>query len=195
MYSVVESAGDLMADTGWLSVQAGSDALGVGHVAWGTPENIYDTEDSHATAAYVGPASDQSHYLLAQNPGATIPAGSIIDGIEVQIEQKASADEATQYATDYIVKLIKGDGTYSSTDHSRGLGTHWGLIDGYITYGGSADLWGETWTVATLNGTVFGAALSANLQSSLLGITASVDHVQIKIYYHAPIGYTQAYIY
>lgn len=56
--------------------------------------------------------------------------------------------------------------------------TSWPTSDAYVTYGGAADTWGRSWTVAEINNAGFGAALSASrFNGNLL-----VDHFQITVY-------------
>jgi len=56
------------------------------------------------------------------------------------------------------VRIIKG-GVVGSTD--RASGSAWPGTLTYSTYGSSSDLWGETWTVADINSSSFGVAISA----------------------------------
>jgi len=58
---------------------------------------------------------------------------------------------------DNSIKIVKG-GTISGTDKSAGA--VWGGAS-YASFGGSADLWGLSWTVADINSSTFGVAISA----------------------------------
>lgn len=131
------------------------------------------SDNSYATCVLF--PSGQSHYLAATNFGFSIPGGSTIEGIVVEIEHKESGAAACR---DNRVRIIKG-GVTGSTD--KASGTEWPTSDGYGSYGASNDLWGETWTVADINSSGFGVAVSA---LGLGGGTASVDHVRVTVYYH-----------
>ncbi len=52
-------------------------------------------------------------------------------------------------------------------------------IDATVTYGGSSDLWGETWTPADINAAGFGAAIAVTDGLD----TAGVDHITAKVYF------------
>lgn len=58
---------------------------------------------------------------------------------------------------DHRVRIVKG-GVIGATD--KASVTAWPGTLAYTTYGGEADLWGETWTVADINSTTFGVAIS-----------------------------------
>lgn len=55
------------------------------------------------------------------------------------------------------VKIVKG-GSISGTDKSTGAAIP--VNDTYVSYGGSSDLWGLSWTPADINAIDFGAAFS-----------------------------------
>jgi hypothetical protein len=61
--------------------------------------------------------------------------------------------------SDYEIKLIKADSTYSS--QNKALATPLGLVanPGYTSYGGSGQLWGETWSYTDINSDNFGLVL------------------------------------
>lgn len=118
--------------------------------------------------------SVQTHYLKATNFGFSIPTGAAISGIVVEIERKESA---ANVARDNRVRIVKG-GTIGTTD--KASASEWPTTDTYATYGSDVDLWGETWTVADINSSNFGVAISA---MGLGGGTASIDHIRITVYY------------
>jgi hypothetical protein len=115
-----------------------------------------------------------THYLKATNFGFTIPGGSTIEGIVVEIEHKESGSTV---AKDNRVRIVKG-GTIGSTD--KASASEWPTSDAYASYGRFDDLWGETWSSTDINATDFGVALSA---IGLGAGTASVDHIRITVYY------------
>jgi hypothetical protein len=82
---------------------------------------------------------------------------------------------------DSSVKLLKNNSAVG-TDHAAS--TPWGSIESTATYGGSADLWGTTWTPADVNGSTFGVQLTAK-NVAAAAATAAVDFVQITVTYSA----------
>lgn len=145
---------------------------------WTNPTNIYTSNNVYARASLS--IEQISHWLRATTFGFSIPGEATIDGIKVEIEKKSNI----YGIEDYSVKIVKG-GTESGTD--KGLPALWETTDTYVTYGGSTDKWGLTWTPANINATNFGVSISAlNAGESL--ITAYVDHIRITVYYTEPAG-------
>lgn len=143
---------------------------------WGDPSNAGASDDSYATRG-LGMSGGFSNYLKATNYGFAIPAGSTINGIEVFVERKGSQADTVK---DYRVRAVKGGAT-GSTD--KASATYWPTSDGSATYGGAADLWGETWTADDINDAGFGAALAAVNDDAIAERTASVDHISITVHY------------
>jgi hypothetical protein len=56
----------------------------------------------------------------------------------------------------------------------------WQTNDKVVTHGGSADLWGDTWTAADVNASNFGVAISATDGTATLAL---VDHITMTVYY------------
>ena len=94
----------------------------------------------------------------ANNFNLQVPASAVIDGIEVGIEKRSSVGTVL----DGRVRIVKG-GVVGATDRSDG--PSWPTADTAVTYGGSSDLWGETWTAADVNASGFGGAI---IPSSLI---------------------------
>jgi len=121
--------------------------------------------------------TDSSDYLLATKFGFAIPIGATIDGIEVMIERKGESGTIK----DAVVRLIKG-GTISGNNYASS--SSWPTSDETATYGGSADLWGLALTDADVNADDFGITVAVKRSSSSSSDkTASVDHIQLKVYY------------
>lgn len=59
---------------------------------------------------------------------------------------------------DETVKIVKSDGTFGTTN--KATLTNIPSVDTYVSYGGSADLWGETWTSTDINDVDFGMVIS-----------------------------------
>ncbi|MBS1983098.1 MAG: hypothetical protein JST16_02905 [Bdellovibrionales bacterium] len=147
--------------------------------AWANASNATTSNNSYATVALT--SATVSVNLAATGFGFSIPSDATVTGIKVEWEKKVSAGAT---AFDNSIRIIKG-GTIGSTDKSSG--TAWGTSDAFSTYGGSSDLWGETWTASDINSSNFGAALSARSTSGT-SRTYSVDSVRITVSYVSSSG-------
>lgn len=169
-FVVVRSTGD---SSNYL--QIGVDASSQTHS--GNPAQSNDgsswTEKSEDTCFYVkGRTTKTTNYLKATNFGFSIPADATINGIKVDIEQKAP-----YYAIESAIKIVKADGTIGSTNKSTGA--RLSSTDTYISYGGASDLWGETWSYTNINDADFGVV------ASFIGTRDNVyiDHIRMTVYY------------
>lgn len=155
----------------------------IGTKTWASTGNAITSNNSYATVALND--FEISHYLKATNFGFSIPAGSTINGITVEVEKKAANPNRVK---DYQVRIVKG-GTIGPTD--RADGSFWGNSDSYTTYGGASDLWGETWTANDINNNGFGLAFSAQKTVTNGGnVTTSIDHIRITVTYTAAVAPT-----
>jgi len=154
------------------------DDSSVGSIAWSSPSNAQTSDDSRATAS-LG-ANEISHYLKATGFGFNIPTGASIDGIQVDVERNGGSSGKI---SDNSVRLVQ-NGTIAGDDKSAVEA--WPSSDAYITYGGSTDTWGLTWTYSDINNSNFGFVISAQHDNSGATRYASVDHIQITVYYNNP---------
>lgn len=116
-----------------------------------------------------------TNYLVITNFGFNIP-GATINGILVEIDRS----DSNQLTSDYHIRIVKG-GSIMSTDRSTGI--HYPAIDAYQSYGGSSDLWGQSWSFSDINSPNFGVAIAAQ-RNATGGITAgSIDNVRITVTY------------
>lgn len=81
---------------------------------------------------------------------------------------------------DHAVRVIKGGVIGGSNLASAAA---WPTSDAYATYGGATELWGQTWNLADVNATNFGAAIAARVQNG----TARVDHMRLTVYYYSTL--------
>lgn len=164
-----------MASQGPNSPAASANNLSFGSVPWADNENVV-AEDGAVASATVDMGMP-SNYLAATEFGFTIPAGATIDGILVEVKRRS---DGLSDLRDARVRLIKG-GTIQSTD--KASASSWPGSLTYASYGGSADLWGNTWTAADINATDFGVAFAAELNGFVPPGGAEVDHIRITLYY------------
>jgi hypothetical protein len=154
----------------------GADDSAVGSVLWSNESEITLDNGLFAEASL---NDDISHYLKADNFGFSIPSGVTITGIVVEwYKAQLTTTRGAIAVIDNAVRIVK-DGSIGSTDKSNG--TAWG-IGSLVTYGGSSDLWGESWTAEDINDPTFGAVISAQLGASGSN-TAQVDYCKITVYY------------
>jgi hypothetical protein len=135
---------------------------------WTNPTNLTAQDAVYATATIF---SSPSYALVGTYPGASIPSGSVIDGIEVMIRRYASGNGAN--TNTYQVTLPKGTPKDGSPP--------WPNSPANETFGGPTDLWGTTWTPTDFNS-------SFNVQFQIAKSTgttgAYVDYMSVTIYYH-----------
>lgn len=173
-----------MASEGPRSAGSGADNSGVGTQTWSNPTNITSSNDSRATVT-VSPAPQISHYLVSSAHGFTIPGGSTINGIVVEIERSTGAQFGS-FGRDNRVRIVKG-GAIGATD--KASASEWPeSTDATASYGSSSDLWGETWTAADINDSGFGAALAVTNTGAVDSVSMRVDHMRITVYYTAAAG-------
>lgn len=161
-----------MADTGWQIPGTIANDSTLGSSSWDNPTNAASSDNSRAT----GNDSSGTYYLKCTNFGLSIPSGSVVNGIEVRIERRQSGPGGGS-CTDNVLKIVKSDGSFGSED--KATSDEWSLSDTYDSYGGSNDLWSESWVPADINDVNFGVGLSAVTSFAI----AEVDSVQIKVYY------------
>ncbi len=168
------------ASTGPKNPGDGANVATTGTAAWTGPGNITTAGSPYATALIGGGAT--TNYLQATNYNFAIPSGSTINGITVAINRMASGPSPSN-VSDNVVNLIRGG---SVTGNNKATGTAWPVSLETATYGGSADLWGSSWTAANINGTDFGVYLSA--YNGNVGGTrdVTVDTIQVTVNYTLP---------
>lgn len=159
-----------------------ADDASVGTKGWINTSNVSASDNVYASVAN-NHAPTTSHYIKCTNFGFSIPGGSTINGITVEVERKKTG---TGTVKDNIVKLVKG-GTISGTDKAD-TATAWPTSDAYATYGSSSDLWGLSLTDTDVNDSTFGVAISTTLTNSKLAVTANVDHIRMTVTYTAGGG-------
>lgn len=157
-----------------------ADDSAVGTVAWTNPGNAAASDNTRANAAC---ATATTHYLKATNFGFAIPAGATIGGITAEIEHNKGPMAGY---TENRISIVKADGTIGTTNKSTGATGPLADADTYVTYGGSADLWDETWTSTSINDSDFGVVFSVT--GTAASSQAQVDHIRITVTYTAAVS-------
>ena len=146
---------------------------------WGSTGNAKLSDNRYTDVDLAD--TDSSEYFECTMFGFGIPIGASIDGIEVTIERSGESNALK----DASVKIIKG-GAVGGTEHKSA--SVWPTADEPASYGGSSDLWGLAWIDGDINANDFGVAIAAKRAVSTgTKKTASIDHVQIKVYYTVPL--------
>ena len=149
---------------------------------WSGPANAISSNDVYAIPTANMPNNgDYTDYLKITNFQFTIPTGSVITGIAVNVERS----DANGKSKDSEVKVIKA-GSIGVTN--KALSPAWGGTDAVQTYGANGDIWGNTWAVADINATNFGFAFSAKrVGGGGQATLAKIDEVIITVYYTTPL--------
>lgn len=193
--SEVLDTGFIGADT-WESVGGGS--------AWATGDaDALTTVDAKLVQSNTLSVSNYTAVLKAKWSDAvlTIPAGSVIRGIEIKVTRLASYHTATRYVVDNHVQISTSDGQFSAdkaqpTIKWNGTNTGGGPADPEeaITYGGPNDLWGLQFNPSEINDEGFHALLSVTQYDDGSGaVNATVNQIAVKVYYQAQTR--KAYVY
>ncbi len=145
---------------------------GSGSVAWANPDRarFNDSQWAYASLNTTNGALT-SNTLACLGYGLNIPQTAIIKGIRVNIKRGYDPTKGT--ASDALVRLLLGT---SVTSADRSASTPYNNGEGI--YGGSNDLWGNTWTPTQINNGNFGVAF-ATQGNTFVG----VDAVTITVYY------------
>ena len=164
------------------------DASNGGVSTWSNLSNATTSNDQFAIAS-CGTfkdgliwVSELTHYLVATDFSFGVPAGSTINGISAEVERRAGS--ISPAISDASIRLVVG-GSIAGSDLSAGLA--WSTTEEVITYGGAAELWGLTPTVADVNSSNFGFAISAvsAISGGHIG-QCQVDQMRMTVYYTLP---------
>lgn len=147
-----------------------------GTIDWVDISNAFTENNFFAYVNLVGATT--SNYICLYNFGFSIPTGSTINGIVVEWLRNSN----NGLVADNSVRLLINN-SYAGDEKS--FGSIWPTTAAYQSFGGAADLWGLTPTVAQINSAFFGACLSAVSSGSDV---AYVDTCRITVYYTPPIG-------
>lgn len=157
---------------------------------WTGPTNIAVTDAVYATQSVL--SLNISTALSTSTLGFSIPAGSTINGIQVDIVRHASSGSSMDFGTTQGatgVSLSKVAGTRVGT--AKNDTTLWGTTDATTTFGSAADLWGTTWTAAEVNATGFGVVMDCENNNATLARTASIDSILVTVTFTPPPSQSQ----
>lgn len=136
-----------------------------------------------ATSGPLNSAGKQTQRLQVTNLGLNAISSlygtytiSVI-GIEVKVHRKADVSNSV---IDDTVRLLK-NGIATGSNYAKSNTTYWPTATSVVTYGGSTDLWGASWSISDINNANFGAMVRAKQAAN--SPSASVDHIEVIVYY------------
>jgi hypothetical protein len=152
--------------------------LGDGAVAWNNLGNLYADDGSGCNVILsTGQLSDT---LRIDGFGFAIPTGATVNGITVTMERYVGVGGNSD-RLDYLQLTKTGLGV--GNDYADTL-VDWSTPTPEVkSFGGVADLWGQSWTPAEINASTFGVRLRARCVTSGGSDTCVLDYVTITITY------------
>ena len=145
---------------------------------WTTPANVGADDAAYASiTAATFDAGDVSYLLRATNLSMGVPTGAIIVGILVEIERYYASGSGL--VEDVDVVLTKDGTTRVGSDYSAGA--DFTTSPAVVSFGGVADLWGTTWSVAEVNATTFGVFYKMGAVAN--NADGFVDFIRVTTYY------------
>lgn len=158
-----------------------ADDAGTGTRIWSNVGNAKSSDGFFSVAEVPSGTTATAHYLKATNFGYTVPEGETILGIQASIERRESSANFGE-VKDSRVRIVKG-GTIQATG-DKSTGAKWPTAAAVAHYGGEGDLWSNTWTVADVNSSSFGVAISPQLKSTLGVKKAEVDEIELVVFWN-----------
>lgn len=153
--------------------------IGAGNIAWGSPTNIELADGTNATnnLPNASVSNQVSMDLIGTGFGFAISAGATINGILLEINVKQNALTGGG-AFENTIRILKA-GTAVGTDKTTGAVPPTTATT--VNYGGSADLWGTTWSPSDINNANFGACAVYENDNVTNTKTVSVDFFRITV--------------
>lgn len=147
------------------------------------PGNVATSNNIYASFVHCACCDANTQCLYARNFGFSIPAGSIIQGIQVDVEKSAQLGANVQ---DNGIRLSKAGVEVGNNYMSA---ANWPSIDTYVSYGSCSDLWGTTWTATDINDPNFGVYFASIDYSGncSFAFTSYIDHIRIRVCYNPPL--------
>jgi hypothetical protein len=116
---------------------------------------------------------------------------------------------------DYDFRMSKNAPAGTAAGDNKAVAGTWSTNDAYVSYGGSSDLWGQTWSADEVNSSNFGPLIKCEftwyhyshsygfaipagatvdgilleVERSRSGTQARIDHIRITVYYTEATGH------
>lgn len=146
----------------------------------GSKTNIYSSDDQYSSNTPFLTSGQYSDYLYASGFGFSLPTGSAVTGIQVDIERNDNSGKIK----DNIVKLVIGG---SITGKDKAVNAAWPSTDKIKSYGGATDVWGTGITYSDVNNSQFGVAISVIRTNGAGSNIGYIDHIKITVSYTTPL--------
>jgi hypothetical protein len=153
--------------------------------AWAGASNAASSNNTYATATADNPDpgdNEKSEYLICTGFGFSIPAGSAIDGILVEVE---AAGSGTGTVNSTFTASLYYDGViYEPKYHVLDPPISEDPAEQYRSAGGASILLSFDDTYTQINDSDFGVAIEVSADASVNEeVEVFVDHVRITVYY------------
>lgn len=156
--------------------------------AWASPGNIVGAPDSAFSTVSSGSTPNQfSQLLVASNFGFSLPGNAQITGMKVVVTGSGAAGPAK-------TRTSVGVAPYASGVSLTGgvfLYGHFDIVSGPVPIGGPTTSFGANLTPAVVNASTFQIAMYC-ISPFNTPLSASIDAVQVTIYYKGVAGGTVA---
>ena len=154
-----------------------TNVTGTGSDNWSNAGNAEDLGGGSATVNLGN--NESSRYLRCSGYGFTLPANAVVDGITVTVRRSTSS--TTGNPRDSEVRLLKGGTLQTVSNYASGSTYPTTLTN--ADYGGTSDLWNNSWTAAEINATGFGVSFVSQRSGGGGTRTISVDLISVTVDY------------
>lgn len=151
---------------------------------WSNASNVLTDNSSAATATIVG-ANNTTNVLRLTNFGFSIPSGTVINGILMQVRMQGTNGKSR----DQTIQLRKAAGAVGN-NKARSKSNWPKNAAKEVRFGGSSDLWGTTWTFSDINNSAFGIDIAAKCRRGTA--VARVEYVSITVFYDQSLYYSKS---
>lgn len=150
----------------------------------GTWTNISNSFAADFVFAVSSVNFSQTTTLRLTNFGFSLPVNVIITGITLETRFKSigTGEDGSSTGEDNIISLVRGGSEVGSNLAQIAAGGYTPESPRVVTYGGSSNLWGTTWTKAQIEDSSFGVDLQyADFFSG--NLTAGLDYAKLTVNY------------
>ena len=146
-----------------------------GTTAWTNPNDIKVEDGNFATDISIGPSGPFADRISGTNFGFALATNTTILGILVEV--KGFATFTGSQSGGLGVQLLKGGATAGAAQFNT-----WPASNAFVSFGGTSDLWGTTWTPNDINQATFGALISGTILNVAGNGNFNIDFVRITVY-------------
>lgn len=172
------------------SPSSGSNATGIGTVAWTSPGAVTADDQNYAAASSLT-AGATTNWLKIIFDFSSLPSGSTINGIEISLNHYESTAPLKLVYT--AMRLVIGN-TIQTPNVDNMPTAEWSTVTGEntVTAGGSANKWGVNPSYADVSGANFGIALAVKSNEASKSRTAQIDYASCTVYYSSSNSYQES---